>query len=134
MPDETEVRDPRAGMFVQTVVELAYGEGTKDFDEALAEVVDACVRFQKKGSLTVTLNMNPENGTMIIEYGYKATIPQRDHNKTIMYVQNDGALTRRDPRQPPLPFDVVQPTASDADGNKLTRIDPDAQQEAANNG
>lgn len=89
--------------FMIVLGELAYGEAVADFDEAWAELVAGVVLQQKPGEMQVTLRVSPEGGQVVIDYGYKLKVPQKDFMKTIMYQQKDGTLGRRDPRQPELP-------------------------------
>lgn len=93
-------------MFIKLITELEYGQAVCDFDEAVRTVIAAVSEHQKPGALTIKLKFVPQGmgDQVTVEDSYKVERPERDRMKTIMYVQRDGGLSRRDPRQPELPL------------------------------
>lgn len=112
-------------MFLKTVRELAFGQAVQDFDEALSELVERVNEHQKPGTFQLTMKFEPKRGQVIVEYDVKVKAPDKDRMATIMFVQDDGTLGRRDPRQPELPFVVGEEPAVEDDGGEA---------EEANNG
>lgn len=105
--------------FIKTVSDLAWGEAVTDYDQALRDLVEAVKEHQKPGTLQITLKFIPEgNAQITIEDSYKVVRPDKDRMKTIMFVQRDGSLGKRDPRQPELPFREV-PTNVDPDTGEI---------------
>lgn len=103
--------------FIRMVQGLAYGEAVADFDAALAQVIEAANEHQKHGELTVTIKVVPQGDNQFtIENTYKTKVPQKDRHGTIMYLQGDGSLGRRDPRQPELPLYTVTPEDEGEEG------------------
>lgn len=108
-------------MFIKTVSELAYGEAVTDFDAAIVDLIAAVQEHQKPGSFTLMLKFIPQgigSTQVVIEDGYKVVTPEKDRMKTVMFVQRDGTLGRRDPRQPELPFREV-PKGVDAETGEI---------------
>lgn len=109
--------------FIKTVSELAWGEAVGDYDEALRELSQAVKEHQKAGTLSITLKLTPLGGDQVqIDDSYKVTKPEKDRVKTITFVQRDGSLSRRDPRQPELPM------------REVARNEPDSAVKEASNG
>lgn len=97
--------------FIKLASELAYGASVQEWDEAVAEIVAGCRAHQKDGELVLKLRFVPDKGGQILILdSFKASVPQADRMKTIMFVQRDGSLGRRDPRQPELPMREVERT------------------------
>lgn len=72
----------------------------------LAEVIAAVAELDKKGRLTLTLELSPmKNGTGAAEVAVriKAQLPQPTPASTLMWPDEDGRLHRHDPRQQGLP-------------------------------
>jgi hypothetical protein len=75
--------------------------------EALAEVVAGVVDLQKKGSITVTINVEPAKGdenSVIVTDSLKVKVPQAPAPPSRFFSDSHGNLSRRDPRQPELPL------------------------------
>jgi len=97
--------------FIKLASELAYGASVQEWDAAVDEIVAACRQHQKDGELVLKFRFSPDKGGQILVLdSFKASIPEADRMKTIMYVQRDGSLGRRDPRQPELPMREVERT------------------------
>ena len=85
--------------FVGMLVNLRLGVGVDELNDTLKEVVSACRRTGRAGSLTVKFGIKPEgDGQYYIADDIKASIP-RGERKTLMFGTPDGKLVRRDPKQ-----------------------------------
>lgn len=105
--------------FIKLASELAYGQSVQEWDDAVAEIVAACREHQKDGELVIKFKFTPDKGGQILILdSFKASIPEADRMKTIMFVQRDGSLGRRDPRQPELPMREVTNPAQPAGGQE----------------
>lgn len=105
--------------FIKLASELAYGQSVQEWDDAVAEIVAACREHQKDGELVIKFKFTPDKGGQILILdSFKASIPEADRMKTIMFVQRDGSLGRRDPRQPELPMREVTIPAQQAGGQE----------------
>lgn len=72
--------------------------------EELAELLAAVRETGKAGTLTVKLKIDPMKGEggraeVFITDTVTVTKPKPEKSTTLMYVQDDGTLSRRDPRQ-----------------------------------
>lgn len=104
--------------FIKFLSELRHGETVEELDQGLADVVAACREHHKRGSLTLTIDFEPEGrGSVSITATdtVKTKVPTTPIG-THLYVQPDGSLSRRDPRQPSLPFREVAITAGEEAG------------------
>lgn len=105
--------------FIKLASELAYGQSVQEWDQAVADIIRGCRDHQKDGELVLKFKFTPEKGGQILILdSFKATVPEADRMKTIMYVQRDGSLGRRDPRQPELPMREVTLPAEPAGGQE----------------
>jgi hypothetical protein len=80
-----------------------------DIGEEVSELARAVRDTGKKGTLTVTFTISPAGrntgGQIKIEDKVVTKLPKADVADTLMYVDSDGRLARRDPRQPNLPLE-----------------------------
>lgn len=82
--------------------EIRGGRGVDLASHRLAEVVQAVDETGKKGSITITLTVEPEKGggsQKTIAMDVKAKIPEVDLPKGVFFSDQDGTLHRTDPRQ-----------------------------------
>lgn len=82
-----------------------YGTGSLDdkLTAAMAEVAQQVLLLDKTGRVTLTLNVAPQGGGVIVTADVKAVAPEAKKTGQFFYVTPDGALSRRDPSQPQLP-------------------------------
>lgn len=59
--------------------------------------------FDRKGELTIKFKIATKNGVILINSSVKATLSEPERLPTQMFLDDEGNLGRRDPRQPPLP-------------------------------
>ncbi len=74
--------------------------------EHMAQVVAAVAELQKKGRLTVTLDIVPmknNTGAAEVTARVKASVPEPSPAATFMWPDEEGRLHRNDPRQQVLP-------------------------------
>ena len=82
----------------------------EDAEVAIEEILTALAdEHDRTGEITVKIKFKTKNGAVQIlpELAHKLSKPER--LATVMFLNDDGELTRRDPRQP------VHPSVVDAD-------------------
>jgi hypothetical protein len=104
-PEEVQIRP-----FAAVLAELAKGQIHTDASEQLHRLVDAVQEHGKEGTLTVKLTVGPiaKDDTSVLVV--KATVdskPPKTAPSSAYFVDGTGNLSRRDPRQGELPFEVV---------------------------
>ena len=102
MVDEKDTGKPNR--FLALVQGLRGGAGLSDLDDAVSTLVAATRMMAKAGSLTLTIKMTPQGAAgFVFTDEIKVVEPKPDKEITVMYADQEGRLTRRDPRQPHLP-------------------------------
>lgn len=103
--EEPKQRKPFAA-FVQ---EQRNGGLHGELSDALAEVVAAVDEHRKAGTLVLTVKVTPNNDgqTVTVTDKIKVTLPEGDRGAAIFFVDADGNLSRRNPRQIELPLREV---------------------------
>lgn len=98
-------------MFINYLSEMEYGNFIDDCNEALRKVIPAVAATQKDGQIQVTLVFEyVQKGfdQVVVRPKLKYVVPERDRAGAIYYISRDKSeLTKRDPRQPELPFRPV---------------------------
>lgn len=85
--------------FNTTIASIRNGALLDHLTERLDDLTSAVNELQKSGSITLTLNMKPnQEGSVIISPTVKVKLPEQQPGDAIMFV-SDGGLVRRDPRQ-----------------------------------
>lgn len=104
-PDEgsgTEI--PQTKTIVAFLAEHRQGGLANEASEQLAEVTEAARRLGKKGSLTITITVDPikdnSAGLVNVSDEIKAKIPKEPTPGSTFFTDERGNLSRRDPRQP----------------------------------
>lgn len=94
--------------------ELRKGKGAEEAQRQLGELLEAVAATKKAGVLTFTLTVAPmgedEDGEVTrFAFKDKMTIkpPVAETATTVLYRDDSGRFTRRDPRQPELPSIVA---------------------------
>jgi len=86
--------------FPKVLSEIRAGLCEQELSEKLNEVTKACIATGKNGSISLTITIAPQGSTQaIVADNIKAKIPKHSVQPTIMFVDDDANLTRRDPRQ-----------------------------------
>lgn len=108
MAETTE--EKRTRPFADFLSEHNNGHGHRRASEALQAVVQAVVETGKKGSVAVTVSVEPmkgaEDGTLMLTVNVAEKIPTEPVKAAVFYADEDGNLTRNDPRQ--LSFDSLR--------------------------
>lgn len=79
------------------------GAGHREASEALQEVVAAVAATGKKGTVDVKVSVEPMKsnpGAMVTTVVVAAKVPEDPPRAAVFYADDDGNLTREDPRQP----------------------------------
>lgn len=90
--------------YAQFLQEQRRGTLHKELSESLAEIVAGVQQHGKKGALTLKVTVAPGKvpGTFIVSDKVTADVPIADAEPSLFYADDDGNLSRRDPRQPEL--------------------------------
>lgn len=101
---------PQTKPFAQFLQEQRNGVLHSELSEHIAVLVATCVEHGRKGSLTLKLTVAPNKDgvTLTISDDVAIKAPQGDRGAAIFFADEDGNLSRRDPRQPQLPFKPVE--------------------------
>lgn len=104
-PEDARVRRPFAAFIHEQRGGNLHGELT----EALADLVLAVSEHRAKGVLQLQIIITPNNdgATVTVSDKLKLTIPEGDRGAAIFFVDDDGNLTRQNPRQIELPLREV---------------------------
>lgn len=100
--------------FSQHIQYLERGALEADLTEKLAELVMAVTQTQKRGALTLTLDLRYDHASSSIEIltDVKTKVPVPNRRKSILFPTVAGELVRDDPEQQPLfggPRDTAEP-------------------------
>ena len=92
--------------FGNVLAALQGGTTHTELSRELHNLTAIVLELGKKGTLTLTLNVVPSKEYGRVELHDKVTVkePERDRYASIFFVDDDGNLTRTDPRQ--LAFDL----------------------------
>ncbi len=96
-PEEGAQRKP----FAAFITEQRGGGLHGELSDALAELVLACLETGKKGKLVleVAVASNKDLATVTVTDKIKVTAPEIDRGAAIYFADEDGNLSRRNPRQ-----------------------------------
>ena len=89
-----------------------HGQLIVDANEKLEELAKACLEFEGKGKLVLTLSVAKVKGKQALEVSVamKADIPGPARPSELYFASDEGEVSRKDPRQPALPgTDKVTP-------------------------
>lgn len=95
---EREQRKP----FAQFLQEARKGGLHTELSDELADLVHTCVETGKKGKLALTISVLPakdEDGTVTITDDVKVTAPKPDVRPSVFFADDEGNLSRTNPRQ-----------------------------------
>lgn len=91
--------------FAAITQELNKGKTHVELSQELQALVQAVQATGKKGTLTLTVTVIPskmDGGVELLDT-VKTVLPKFDRSATLFYADDDGNLTRHDPRQLELP-------------------------------
>jgi hypothetical protein len=98
-----------------------------ELSEALAEVSQAVMLHNKGGKVTLTISVKPAGNaehTVFIGDDVKVQVPQAEKPTSMFFVDDEGNVSRRDPRQAELPLKEV-PVADQKPPTELRRAAQD---------
>ena len=106
MPDHTEQTAPERPkvLFSEFFSKHRNGLADADVTDALRELIDACARHRKPGSLTLTIKVAAQGDMLAILDSCKTSTPEEPAEPKLYWVDMQGNLTRNNPMQPALPF------------------------------
>lgn len=97
------VEHPPIRPFADWLHEQSAGETHDELSEALWGLVGRVQATQKKGSLTLTIKIEPtKSGPLMISDEIRLRLPEYPRDPSIAYIDSNGNLTRNNPLQPPL--------------------------------
>lgn len=103
-PDTATATAPRP--FTQWLQEQRGGNLHGELSEQLQQLVQAVTEHGKNGSLTLVVHVKPAgNGVnLLVSDDVKVKAPQPERPVALFFADDEGNLSRRDPRQPELPL------------------------------
>jgi len=108
--------------FLTVLSELQGGGTANDLHAALAELIAAVQVVGKPGKLVLTLTVTPKSNSpqLLFEDDIKMAPPKPERETTILYADEHGHISRRDPRQPKLEgLTEVRPFRTTGDGGAV---------------
>lgn len=89
------------GGFIEMLKNIAQGDVIFDVEDALKAVTEAAIDTGGKGSVSLTLSLEPDpkTGTMRVSADVKSKIPKKPSRISLFFVTPEGELSRQDPRQ-----------------------------------
>ena len=100
---------PFGNRYIDTLAMLRRGTLLEDAANDLTVLTAACEETGKSGTLTITIKIEPQkNDPSVLTITDKIVLkePKPEVAATIAYINAQGEITRRDPRQPELPVGV----------------------------
>lgn len=97
-----------AATFSNFLEEIGHGQLNQVITERLHELVASCAESGEKGSITLTLTVEPEDKGRMAKIGAKLVTkkPEPKLMGGVFFAGSDGALHQEDPRQLSLPRGV----------------------------
>lgn len=113
---------PQTKPFAQFLQEQRKGVLHTELSEALQELAAAVLEHDKAGTLAVTFTVapGPEEGTVKVSDRLSLKAPEADKKPSVFWPDDQGNLSRRDPRQPELPLREVPGGADETDAEEAT--------------
>ncbi len=97
-------QDPQIQDFAALLMSLDKGKPHQDMSEAFWDLVQKVDELHKKGTVTLTLSVEPtskgDGGPLAVAAEVKLSLPKPPSSATIMWPDHDGNLARNDPNQP----------------------------------
>lgn len=108
--------------FAQLLQEQRKGVLHTELSEQLQELVTAVVEHDKAGTLTIQLTVapGPEEGTVRVLDKATLKAPEAEKKPSVFWPDEQGNLSRRDPRQPELPLRGVAGGRDDDNAEEAT--------------
>lgn len=94
--------DPVIRPFAEWLREQADGRTHNELGETLHELVGRCRDTGKKGSMSLTITVEPSksvDGMFVIKDAIKSSPPEFDRPASVAWTDSEGNLIRNDPKQ-----------------------------------
>jgi hypothetical protein len=118
MSDQPTEDDRQVVPFAAFLQEHNRGASHTKASEALQEVVNAVVDTGKKGSVVLTVSLEPmkqaDEGTLLVTVNVVSKAPQEPACAAVFYADDAGNLTRKDPRQLALELEGIREVPAQA--------------------
>ena len=86
--------------FNEVLAEVDSGRLIEDLSRQLAEVTNAAIATNKVGELVLTLKVKPNKDNQVfLDSTVKAKVPEHSIATALFFANEEGSLTRRDPKQ-----------------------------------
>jgi hypothetical protein len=102
MPETTELDPDRVRPFADFLRETAQGKTHEELSEALRDLVGRVLDTGKKGSLGLTIVVEPMKGggeQLLVSDEIRLKLPEHDRAAAVFFADRDHNLVRNDPRQ-----------------------------------
>ena len=99
------IDDPRIRPFNDWLQDQSNGATHSELSEALYDLVSRCTDTRKKGSLTLTISVEPMKGdedVLVVSDEIRLKLPEFPRKPSIFYQNDHGNLSRSNPNQPEL--------------------------------
>ena len=110
-----------SGVFVNNIAAMNDGEVINDIDDALRQATNAAFLTKKAAKVKIVLTIEPAGegvgGTPLYRVvdDITCTLPKKKRNKTsVFFADDDGNLTRRNPRQEEMQLQTITGGKSDS--------------------
>jgi hypothetical protein len=103
---------PEPRPFADFLLELRRGAAHDELTEALRGLVAAVAEHGKPGDLTFVLKIKPASSgaeTVFVTDEVRVKPPKGERPESLYFTDDEGTLTRSDPRQQPLPLRDADP-------------------------
>ncbi len=100
MNSNVQIVGNRGDVF-DTLAAIDRGSFAHDLQDGMRELVQECVGTQRKGKLTIEIEIDPDLKTDSIRVSgkVKVKLPEKPKKASIFFPQQDGTLTRMSPAQ-----------------------------------
>jgi len=109
------VDDPELRPFADLLASLGNGRMHRELTETLWDALRKVTETGKPATVTLTLTLKPldksEDAPIVVKDAIKANLPEFDRPESVYYVDHNGNLSTRNPRQPSLDEALVVPEA-----------------------
>ena len=112
-----EVREGTVRPFADVLRDLGKGQVADEAAVLLTDLVTAVITYGKQGSFTLRIVVAPLKGTtsqVTVSATAKSSPPEADPIAAVFFTDDDGNLSRNDPRIEPM-FDLREVAKADAD-------------------
>ena len=97
----------RTNQFLFTLQHARGGDMQFELSEALLECIERTMQTGKKSTLKIELNITRKGRHYYIADSHKTSLPLEDRAPTVMFVDDNGDLCRKDPRQREMELEEV---------------------------